>query len=89
MVINMTNINHVIKHINSQFDKISINQKNLNDDLEDIGVDSLTFIEIIVYLEKYYNLEMPENLLIPSKFSSIFSIIKTFEKLKSNSKKKV
>ena len=43
--------------------------------LVDIGVDSMSYIELVVYLEKEYDFEFDDDFLVYSRFSSIDELV--------------
>ncbi len=54
------------------------------DVLKDIGVDSFSIIEIVLFIERKFGVLIPDELLLPETFESIRSIATVVEKLKSS-----
>lgn len=52
---------------------------NINTRLEDISIDSITFINIIVTLETIFNFEFDDEMLLITKFPTIKSMIEYVE----------
>lgn len=59
---------------------IFLKEDQINCDISDF-VDSLTFVHIIVALEEYYEMEIPDEYLILSEMNSISKITKTLKEL--------
>jgi len=53
-----------------------------NDILKDIGVDSFSIIEIVLFIERKFGVLIPDELLLPETFTSIHSISEVVKKLK-------
>lgn len=54
----------------------AISSNQINDDLAQLGMDSITFIRIVVILEETFNIEMPDEYLIMSEMNTIAKITK-------------
>ena len=48
--------------------------------VDDLGMDSMTFISIVVELEAYFEIEIPDELLRLEEFKSIDDIVSVVEK---------
>ncbi len=59
---------------------------NINDEdaLKEIGVDSFSIIEIVLFIERKFGVLIPDELLVPETFYSIRSIAEVVEKIKLN-----
>ena len=72
-------IKNIIKdHIDFEFD---INEMDNNVALTDYGVDSLKYIAIILALEDYFKIEIPDNYLDFSKSNTIKKLNSIIEEL--------
>ncbi|CZD94189.1 acyl carrier protein [Streptococcus pneumoniae] len=72
-------IKNVIKdYIDFEFD---INEIDNNVALTDYGVDSLKYISIILALEYYFKIEIPDNYLVFSKSNTIKKLNSIIEEL--------
>lgn len=72
-------IKNVIKdYIDFEFD---INEIDSNVALTDYGVDSLKYISIILALEDYFKIEIPDNYLVFSKSNTIKKLNSIIEEL--------
>ena len=67
----------VNKCINSKEDEdmIEIDNTQLDDDLVELGVDSITFIRIVVELEELFELEIPDEKLLITEMGTIHKIV--------------
>lgn len=54
------------------------------DVLKDIGVDSFSIIEIVLFIERQFGVLIPDDLLLPETFLSIQSIALVVQKIKNN-----
>ena len=52
-----------------------IRHNNLDDDLETHGMDSFTFIKLLVGLEQVFNIEIPNEFLIYDKWGTINTMV--------------
>ncbi len=53
-----------------------------DDILKDIGVDSFSIIEIVLFIERKFGVLIPDELLLPETFTSIRSIAEVVKKIK-------
>jgi len=53
-----------------------------DDVLKDIGVDSFSIIEIVLFIERKFGVLIPDELLLPETFASIRSIAEVVKKIK-------
>ena len=67
----------VNKCINSKEDEdmIEIDNTQLDDDLVELGVDSITFIRIVVELEELFEIEIPDEKLLITEMGTILKIV--------------
>jgi len=47
--------------------------------VDDLGMDSITFISIVVEIEAHFNMEVPDNLLLMEYFRTVDDIVKIIE----------
>lgn len=73
----INDINEILKKNNI---KMKLDNKNINENLKDLGINSLMSMTIIVDLEEKYNIQIPDELLITIKTPN--DLIKIIEKLK-------
>ena len=67
----------VNKCINSKEDEdmIEIDNTQLDDDLVELGVDSITFIRIVVELEELFEIEIPDEKLLITEMGTNHKIV--------------
>ncbi len=51
-------------------------------DIRDLGLDSISFIKLIVFIEDYYNIEFPEEMLSFVEAQSVKGLCGIIEKLR-------
>lgn len=65
----------VIQIINANIEATTIQTVQLGDDLSQHGMDSITFIRIIVALEEEFDIEIPDEYLLMSEMNTVSKII--------------
>ena len=73
-------VENVLTILNSM-DNIKITEEQLEDDLTDCGMDSITFIQTIVALEEEFECEIPDFKLMLSEMNTIKKIIEVLQDL--------
>lgn len=66
----------ILKIVNESIEDTEINLDQLETDLSELGMDSLTFIRIVVTLEEEFDIEVPDEFLLISEMNTIQKIIK-------------
>lgn len=51
--------------------------------LRNLGVDSFSMVELVLFIERRFGLVIPDHLMIPETFESLRSLAKTVEDLKN------
>lgn len=67
--------NDIVNNVKIIEDVIEINNTQLDDDLIELGVDSITFIRIIVELEELFKIEIPDEKLLITEMGTIRKIV--------------
>lgn len=65
----------ILSTILDEIDKADIDEISLNQELKDIGIDSLTFVKAIVALECKYDFEFDDEMLMVSKFPTLGALV--------------
>lgn len=79
----------VVSTLKEYDEKIEIDENvSLKKDLCEIGMDSLAVIMIIVKIEEFYNIEIPDDLLTLENFSSILKIYGCIMQCKNRSRRR-
>ena len=47
--------------------------------IDDFGMDSITFISIVVEIEAHFGIEIPDDMLLPESFNSVKNIVSLIE----------
>lgn len=66
-------IEKIVEVINVS-ENIDVNVNQLDDNLSDIGMDSITFIQMVVNLEEVFECEIPDSKLLMSEMDTIRKI---------------
>lgn len=74
-------IEKIVSIVDSIIEKAVITSLMLDDDLRQIGMDSISFIRIVVSLEDEFAIEFPDDYLLIEKMSTLNKIISTVELL--------
>ena len=61
--------------------KISVTSNQVNESLIELGMDSITFIQIVVCLEEYFDCEIPDSMLLIDKMDTIEKMYKIVKDL--------
>ena len=72
-------IDKVIEVLNANIEGAEITDKNLDESLSEMGMDSLTFIKVVVSLEDVFECEIPDSKLLFGEMNTtnkIFGILK-------------
>ena len=72
-------IDKVIEILNANIEGAEITDKNLDESLSEMGMDSLTFIKVVVSLEEVFECEIPDSKLLLGEMNTtnkIFGILK-------------
>ena len=67
-------VENVIDIINANIKSVEITLDQCDDDLSEMGMDSITFIQIVVLLEDKFGCEIPDSKLLISEMNTINKI---------------
>lgn len=68
-------------------ENIKVNEAQLNENLVDLGMDSTTFIQIIVKLEKVFECEIPDEKLLITEMDTVQKMVDVLQLLYDEWKK--
>ncbi len=77
---NAVTIENVLDVVNST-EKLEVTKEQLDDNLPDLGMDSITFIQIIVALEEKFECEIPDEKLLITEMDTVQKIIDVLQAL--------
>lgn len=77
---NAVTIENVLEVVNST-EKIEITTEQLDENLPDLGMDSITFIQIIVALEERFECEIPDEKLLITEMDTVQKMIDVLQAL--------
>lgn len=64
-------VDKVLKILNANIEKTEITSEQMEDDLSTLGIDSITFIRVIVALEEAFDIEIPDEYLLLTEMNTI------------------
>lgn len=67
-------LNKVLQILNANLETTENIHEQMEDELSVIGLDSITFIRIIVALEEAFDIEIPDEYLLPAEMNNISKI---------------
>jgi len=68
-------VKNILKVLNVNIENSEITQQQINEDLTTIGMDSITFVKVIVSLEEEFECEIPDSKLLISEMNTINKIM--------------
>ncbi|HII4398136.1 acyl carrier protein (plasmid) [Clostridium perfringens] len=74
-------INNIIKIINKSINKFEVSLELKDEDLSNLGMDSISFITLIVLLEEELKIEIPDEYLIFEKMNTINKIYNVIQSI--------
>lgn len=77
---NAVTIENVLEVVNST-EKFEITTKQFEENLPDLGMDSITFIQIIVALEEKFECEIPDEKLLITEMDTVQKMIDVLQTL--------
>ncbi len=75
-------VEKVIEILDASIENAEITEDKLNEDLSELGMDSITFIKIIVAMEEKFECEIPDSKLLIGEMNTankIFQVLKDIE----------
>lgn len=74
-------INKIVEILNENIENLNITTENLDDNLFELGMESVVFIQIIVSLEEVFDCEIPDSKLLISEMDSLRKILNVLQSL--------
>ena len=74
-------LKEVLSVINLRLKDVKVEPEQLAENLTSLGMDSLTFIQIVVALEEEFDCEIPDSKLIISEMDTVEKIMSVLQKL--------
>jgi acyl carrier protein len=71
---NEIRIEKILEIINLNIENADIKTEHIDQDLQELGMDSISFIRIIVSLEEEFELEIPDEFLIITEMNTVNKI---------------
>ena len=73
---NMVNIQEKILEIINDTIENGVSKNQVDDDLSQLGMDSLKFISIVVTLEENFDIEVPDEYLLMTEMNTVRKMVK-------------
>ena len=64
-------LDKVLKVLNTNIENIEITSEQIDEDLSALGMDSITFIRVVVALEEAFDIEIPDEKLLLTEMNTI------------------
>ena len=74
-------VNQVVEILNANIEDSPITTDELDTSLMDLGMDSITFIQVIVALEEEFECEIPDEKIMISEMDTVQKIINILQSL--------
>lgn len=75
----------VIEILNENIENAEVPEDKLDEDLSELGMDSITFIKIIVALEKEFECEIPDSKLLIGEMNTANKIVQVLKDIETTS----
>lgn len=75
------NLNDLLSIINSNLKDITITSEKVTQNLSELGMESITFIQIIVALEEEFECEIPDSKLLITEMNTVEKIMNVLQTL--------
>ena len=73
----------VLEKINRS-ENMEVSQEQLEDSLPELGMDSITFIQIVVALEEEFECEIPDEKLLITEMDTVQKMLKVLQSIYAN-----
>ena len=77
-------VEKVIEILNANIENAEISEDKLDEDLSELGMDSLTFIKIIVALEEEFECEIPDSKLLIIEMNTANKIVQVLKSIEDD-----
>lgn len=75
------NLNDLLSIVNSNLKDITITSEKVTQNLSELGMESITFIQIIVALEEEFECEIPDSKLLITEMNTVEKIMNVLQTL--------
>ena len=79
-------IDKVIEILNENIENAEVIEDKFDENLSELGMDSITFIKIIVAVEEQFECEIPDSKLVISEMNTANKIFKVLKDIEANTK---
>lgn len=76
-------VEKIVETINNNIEEANLTEAKYDEDLSKFGMDSFTFIRIIVALEEVFECEIPDSYILISEMNTINKIYKVLNEIEA------
>ena len=76
-------VEKIIQVLNANIENAEITKEKLDENLSEIGMDSLTFLKIVVSLEEEFECEIPDSKLLIGEMNTANKIFRVLKDIKT------
>ncbi len=74
----------MVLEIINRSENMEVSQEQLEDSLPELGMDSITFIQIVVALEEEFECEIPDEKLLITEMDTVQKMLKVLQSIYAN-----
>ena len=82
----MTNVEENVVCVVNTIMETDLNNKNMQDNLQKMGMDSIKFVKIVIELEERFDIEVPDEKLLITEMSTLSQLVAVVSKELQNKK---
>ena len=71
----------IARIVENYLDEMILNSSDYDKELMNLGIDSMAFIHIVVEIEEYFGIEIPDEYLVMNEMSTVNKIVSVIMKL--------
>ena len=77
-------VEKVVEILNANIENAEVTEDKLDEDLSELGMDSITFIKIIVSVEEEFECEIPDSKLLIGEMNTTNKIFQVLQDIEAN-----
>ena len=74
----------IVLEIINRSEKLEVNQAQIKESLPELGMDSITFIQIVVALEEEFECEIPDEKLLITEMDTVQKMVDVLQSIYNN-----
>ena len=76
-------VEKVVEILNANIENAEVTEDKLDEDLSELGMDSITFIKIIVAVEEEFECEIPDSKLLLGEMNTVNKIVQVLNDIET------